>query len=135
MRERFVKLNGIIYYESQLELMSDNQLKALIKECQKGIEEIEAKSSDYRETNKDTDDIIHYQDVLNKFESASIYLQSDIVMIDKILKNRTTDSKIEKFSEKELLWYKTYYEESKNSLFWKRVRDKTNQRIGYEIGV
>lgn len=138
MRERFVKLNGHVYYESQLQLMSDNQLRKLIKDCQDGIREIELKSDDYRINNKDTDDIIHYQDVLNKFESASIYLQSDIVMIDKILKDRAVKDNytVTSFSEEEFKWYKTFYENAKNTLLnmsFKNVERKTTEALGYSL--
>lgn len=138
MRERFVKLNGHVYYESQLQLMSDNQLRRLVKECLDGIKEIELKSNDYRETNKDTDDIIHYQDVLNKFESATIYLQSDIVMIDKILKERAAKDNytVTYFSEEEFVWLKKFYENAKDTLLsmsFKTVTKKTVDALGYSI--
>lgn len=102
--ERYVKVNGKVHTESELYEMNEKQLKDLIKECQEGIEEIERKSEDYKVHNYDESNIEHYNQVLAKFKSASIFLQSDIVLINNILKLNKPNPLI-----MELNWYKEYY--------------------------
>ena len=49
--ENFVKIDGITYFESQLRLMNEGQLNHLIERCQKGIDEIAMKKTDYENCN------------------------------------------------------------------------------------
>lgn len=128
-RERFIKVDGKVYYESELNLMSSKQLKELIELCQRGIEDIEEKKADYKSNNTEPKNSDHFWEVIEKFESASIYLQSDIILISKILKKREPEN-----DESE--WYKEFYHTVSNNIaIWKVLRLKkiTDEKVGFSI--
>ena len=131
MQERFIKVNGRTYTESELCVMNEKELTDLIKECQNGIEEIERKSADYRANNYDVNNIEHYNEVLAKFKSASIFLQSDIVLINNILKSNEPSPIC-----KELNWYKAYFEITQNCITkrkHKKICEIASEKTGYDI--
>ena len=129
-QEKYIKLNGKIYYESELRLMSDQQLNDLVIECQYGIDEITAKKLDYENVNSANKDDDHFIDVINKFETASVYLQSDIILINKIIKQR----KLMNREINELDWYKKYYDIT-SRVMTKRKWIKTCKLVTEESGV
>lgn len=139
MRERFIKVDGNVYYESELNMMSNGQLNSLIKECEKNIEEIDRKSNDYKLNNYDLSNLDHYQEVMAKFESASIYLQADIVLIDKILKQRKNAAHVEDdTSELDYNWCKEFVKLAKNNLLkgkWQKLYNKTCEMTGYKYNI
>lgn len=129
MNERFVKVDGEIYYESQLVMMSNNQLKELIEKCQQGIEDIADKKEDYKLHNTEAQNSEHFWEVINKFESASVYLQTDIILISKILKTREPENDPNE-------WYEEFYNiVSKNLPIWKKKKfaDMTNESVGFKL--
>ena len=131
MQERFVKVNGKTYMESELRDMNEKQLRDLIKECQMGIEEIERKSADYRANNYDINNIEHYNEVLAKFKSASIFLQSDIVLINNIIKDNEPSPLY-----KELNWYRAYFETAKTVIFkskHNKICEVASEKVGYSL--
>lgn len=134
LKERFIKIEGSTYFESELRLMSDDQLRELISDCQTGITDISRKMEDYRATNINTDDPEHYEDVLKRFESASVYLQSDIVLLSNILKERKFKSNAVDYSE----WYKVFFEVTKNSVLkgkLKKLMNDTNKITGINMEI
>lgn len=134
LKERFIKIEGSTYFESELRLMSDDQLRELISDCQTGITDISRKMEDYRTTNINTDDPEHYEDVLKRFESASVYLQSDIVLLSNILKERKFKSNAVDYSE----WYKVFFEVTKNSVLkgkLKKLMNDTNKITGINMEI
>lgn len=130
--ENFVKIDGITYYESQLRLMNEKQLNDLIKKCQKGIDEVEMKKQDYQNCNYDTANLDHYYEVINKFQAASVYLQSDIVLISRILKNKSNTVSICDKND----WYQEFFHTAARGLprfLMQKLMKKTNSAVGYEI--
>lgn len=128
--ERFIKLNNVVYYESELRIMPDEQLKDLIQQCKQGIEEIQRKSDDYKMTNVYAEDQNHVKQTLEKFQSASVYLQSDILLINNILKERMLKSNYNDMS----VWYKTFYNIAKTAIFRRRFNQIvkiTNETVGF----
>lgn len=128
-KEKFIKINDEVYYESQLRLMSNNQLKELIDMCQKSIEDIADKKEDYKLKNEEPLNSEHFWKVIKSFESASIYLQADIILLSKILKSREPEN-----DENE--WYKKFYSIACNNLpMWKvkGFREKTSKEVGFSI--
>ena len=129
--DRIVKVDGTVYTETELRGMTEAQLKALITKCQCGIEEIERKSVDYRINNYDEGNIEHYNQVLEKFKAASIYLQADIVLINNIIKEIQPT-----LIEKELTWYKEYYNTVNSCIMrgkQKKVTEFVINKLGYAI--
>lgn len=132
MKEKYVIINGATYYESQLNLMSDKQLKDLILKCQYGIEEIAAKKKDYQNVNFNNFDDEHFQEVLAKFDSASVYLQSDIVLLNNILKMREEDDT----ESNETIWYRKFYDVSTRMMSkrkWLKICNQVNEESGIEL--
>ncbi|MCQ2086534.1 MAG: hypothetical protein MJZ37_00460 [Bacilli bacterium] len=131
MFDKYVKIDDRIYYESQMELMSEKQLYALIDECKNGIKEIEIRKNDYKVKNYDVNNLEHYNKVLQKFDSASVYLQSDIVLINKIIKAKRT-AQLGNNED----WYKTFIRNTK-SCITKRKFDKivkeTDASMGFKL--
>lgn len=133
MNERFVKIGNNVYYESELNLMSDDQLKNIISRCQNGIDEISIKKADYELENKEFIDSEHCVSVLKKFSQASCYLQSDIVLIERILRNRK-ESYVD--LDKELEWYKQFFKNTSNCILKSRFNNivsVTNEICGYSL--
>ena len=127
--EKFIKVGGNVYYESQLRLMSNKQLNDLIEECQDSIEDIAAKKDDYKKNNSEPINSDHFWEVINKFESASVYLQSDIILISKILKEREPENNPAD-------WYEAFYKiASKNMSIWKlnKFRQMTDESVGFAL--
>ncbi len=116
--EKYVKIDGRVYYESELKMMSDKQLNQLIDMCQLGIDEISQKKSNYLDNDCNGDDPEHSQAVLDKFDAVACYLQTDIVLINKIIKTRILEDDSD--------FYKVFYENAKISL-WKRTFNKLEE--------
>ena len=127
VKEKFVKVDGEIYGESELQKMNSIQLNSLIIKCQQGIEEIEKKKSDYEKVNDGLEVDEHYRTVISKFNSASVYLQSDIVLITKVLRER------DGFGITKENWLEEFFTVAKNNLpVWKFLKLKkiTTEKIG-----
>lgn len=112
--EKFIKVMGQTFTQSELEMMNEKQLQKLIEQCQLGIEEIDRKVADYK-INGDMSDMDHFNEVVGRFNAAAVYLQSDIVLINKIIK-----SKIHLGDVVGNDFYKKFYEVAKKNL-WKRT--------------
>lgn len=129
MKERFVKVGNDVYYESALVKMSDEQLREIISRCQDGINQINIKKDDYELINKCNTDDPHYIEVMRTFNQASCYLQSDIVLIDRILKSRREQPS-------EIEWYKCFVKNTFNCILRSRFRsivDATNEQCGFSV--
>lgn len=113
--EKFIKVMGQTFFESELRMMNEKQLKKLIEQCQLGIEEIDRKVADYK-LNGDMSDMDHFNKVIGNFNAASVYLQSDIVMINKIIKEKAGTTSVATTDD----FYKKFYEVAKANL-WKRT--------------
>lgn len=130
--ENYVIIEGVKYTESTLRLMNEVQLNELIKKCQAGIDEIALKEEDYKNTNYDNSNMEHYYEVIRKFEAASVYLQSDIVLISKIIKTKAnTESVCDRNNWFECFFSITSSVITKRKL--KKIINETNKSLGYSI--
>lgn len=130
--EKFIKIDNNFYYESELILMSTKQLNDLIKICQERIDEIEYKKNDYKITNYESKDMEHYTEVINKFETASIYFQSDIVLLSNIIKSKKNAMSICEKND----WYEEFFKVSQSVVSkrkLKKINNITNSKLGYSI--
>lgn len=128
--ERYVKVDEILYYESELKLMNIKQLEDLIKRCQVGIDEIERKRQDYINNNYENPDIEHYEDVLKRFESASVFLQADIILITNIIKAK----KHMMNAGNEIDWLRAFYNiVCEKSPMAKSYIKHTDKEVGFSL--
>jgi CRISPR/Cas system CMR subunit Cmr4 (Cas7 group RAMP superfamily) len=107
--EKYIKIKENVYYESELSLMPDFQLRSLIEDCKSCIKEIEFKKKDYKQTSATENSERHNEHVFNLFDKTICYLQSDIVLLTKILKSKKTVNE-------ESLWSNVFYQVAKQKL-------------------
>ena len=132
MSERFVKLNDTVYYESTLRMLNEEQLKELIERCQAGIEETKKKLESFRNENYDENDIEHYEAVVKKFNSAIVYLESDIVLLEQIKRDKEFFAVPENDNNNE--WYREFFNQASASLFghtFKKLVANTSITAGF----
>lgn len=130
--ENFVIIEGEKYYESALRLMNEGQLNNLIKKCQAGIDEIAVKKADYEDKNYNSTDLDHYYEVIKKFNSASVYLQSDIVLISRILKAKSNNESICDRND----WFEEFFHITASKLSRRKMQKLikiTEDTLGYKI--
>ena len=131
--ERFVKIDGKIIYESDVKMMSVDEITQLLKECTNAIQEIAIKKSVYKASNKEPINSKKFLKQLNQYKIASIKLQQGVVWINELKKQKACEKHLDREH-----WFFCFYREALNSLpkrTFNKLRERTVERTGEDLEV